>query len=70
MPVEEVYLYKISTDAEGKQERTRIESPAGELTLAHGANEVGVGCHATMKGSLDPIDDMKVQFLAIPCGAL
>ena len=59
VPIEEVYLFQVNTDAEGNQQRTKIEN-SGELTLVHGANEVGVGCHASMSGSLNPIDDMKV----------
>ena len=66
MPIEEVYLFQVSTDADGNQRRERIENN-GELILAHGVNEVGIGCHATMRGSLEPISDMKVCSTLI-CG--
>ena len=39
VPIEEVYLFQVNTDAEGNQQRTKIEN-SGELTLVHGANEV------------------------------
>lgn len=65
MPVDEVYLFKVTTGPDGNLQRQRLDS-GGELLLTHGADPVGIGCHATMKGSLDPIDDMKVPevFLA------
>ncbi len=73
--MEEVYLFSVTTDADGNEVRTRLAAPAAtppdgepgvpELTLTHGDQKVGVGCHATMRGSLDSIDDMKVKRLCL-----